>query len=221
MKKFFMTLVLVLVALVAMADTGVYTVKYVHIGRADRGTEVIFEESKSLYAAKSEVWIYRFFNSLRAGDIVQVEEHNNQIVALRKVGHTTPSGMTNGVIIDGANNYGGYGYYGGYGSASIETKNVGVGYDPYSGIHVRYKDNYINLPIRLKSKKFNSNNIVETVQNTTVTANPTVKVVSVDELAKSGNNVKKNVVTTSTTRSKTNTTRTASAVYTASGVVMF
>ena len=76
--------------------------------------------------------------------------------------------------MENGNVYGGY-YGGGYGSASIETKNVGVGYDPYTGIHVRVKGNYVNIPVRIKSKK--ANNSVYATNNGVVTAGPATQAV--------------------------------------------
>ena len=224
MKKLFVTFVLVVVSLVSALATDVYKVKFVKIGTGDRGTELVCEGLKTFYAAKREFKLVSFFNSLRAGDLIEVEEYENTILAIRKIGHEAPCGMTNGVIIEGGNTYGGV--YGGAGAAVVETKNFGVSYDPYTGVNVRIGNGEkgfgaVNIPIRLKSKKARRTESAETVQNTTVTANPAVKVVSVDELAKSGN--VNSVVKTSARTSKTTTTRSnaASAVYTASGVVMF
>lgn len=207
MKKFFATFVLVVVSLAAMA-ADVYKVKYVEIGDYDRGTTVYCTNSAT-FTTLHQRQFTSFFNSLRAGDLVEVELKpytNNTILAIRKVGHENHNGMTNGVII----NDGSYGY--GYGSASIETKNVGVGYDPYTGVHVRVKGNYVNLPVRIKSKKVNSN--YTTVNNGgVVTASPATRpnvTVSVDQLANITSN---SVVRTSATVStaKTTTSKTAPA----------
>ncbi len=165
------TLLMVLVSVVAFA-TDVYKVKFVKIGTGDRGTEVICEGGKTFYAALREFKMRAFFNTLRSGDIVEVEEYENQILGIRKVGHEQPTTMTNGVIVENGNGYGAY-YGGGYGSASIETKNVGVGYDPYYGVHVRIKGTEVNLPVRLTSKKNRRNSNYATVNNSgVVTAGP-------------------------------------------------
>ena len=172
MKKFMITLLMVLVSVVAFA-TDTYKVKYVRIGSYDRGTEVICTSGKCFYSV-SQRQFTSFFNSLRSGDIVEVEEYENKIIAIRKIGYEAPEGLTNGVIVENGNVYGGY-YGGGYGSASIETKNVGVGYDPYTGIHVRVKGNYVNIPVRIKSKK--ANNSGYATNNGVVTASPATQVV--------------------------------------------
>lgn len=203
MKKFFATFVLVVVSLAAMA-ADVYKVKYVEIGDYDRGTTVYCTNSAT-FTTLHQRQFTSFFNSLRAGDLVEVELKpytNNTILAIRKVGHENHNGMTNGVIInDGSYGYG-YGY--GYGSASIETKNVGVGYDPYTGVHVRVKGNYVNLPVRIKSKKVNSN--YTTVNNGgVVTASPATRpnvTVSVDQLA----NITSNSVVRTSSASSVKTT---------------
>ena len=222
MKKFFATFVLVVVSVLTAMATDVYKVKFVKIGTGDRGTELVCEGLKTFYAAKREFKLVSFFNSLRAGDLIEVEEYENTILAIRKIGHEAPCGMTNGVIIEGSNTY--EGVYGGAGAAVVETKNFGVSYDTYTGVNLRIGNGEkgfgaINIPIRLKSKKSRRTESAETVQ--TVTANPAVKVVSVDELAKAGN---VNSVVKSAARTNTTTTtrsNAASAVYTASGVVMF
>lgn len=227
MKKLFVTFVLVVVSLVSALATETFKVKYVSIGSYDRGTEVICTNGKCFYSTRQRQFT-SFFNSLRAGDIIEVEEFENNIMAIRKIGHEAPEGMTNGVIIpNNGYGYGTYGgVYGGAGAAVVETKNFGVSYDPYTGVNVRIGNGEkgfgaVNIPIRLKSKKARRTESAETVQNATVTANPAVKVVSVDELAKSSN--VNSVVKASARTSKTTTTRSnaASAVYTASGVVMF
>lgn len=191
MKKFFATFVMMMVCVLSVMATETFKVKYVKIGSYTRGTEVICESGKCFYSVGQRQFT-SFFNSLRAGDIVEVEEYENRILAIRKIGHEAPSGMTNGVIVDNADNYGGYyggGYYGG-GYASVETKNVGVGYDPYTGVHVRVNGTYVNLPIRFKNKRANNSGNY-TVENNggMVTANPatrpavkTVKTVKASDL---------------------------------------
>lgn len=203
MKKFFATFVLVVVSLTAMA-ADVYKVKYVEIGDYDRGTTVYCTNSAT-FTTLHQRQFTSFFNSLRAGDLVEVELKpytNNTILAIRKVGHENHNGMTNGVII----NDGSYGYGYGYGSASIETKNVGVGYDPYTGVHVRVKGNYVNIPVRIKSNRKANNSNYTTVNNGgVVTASPAtrpnVKTVSVDQLANiTSNSVVRTSATVSTTK---------------------
>lgn len=202
MKKFFATFVLVVVSILTVMAADVYKVKYVEIGGYDRGTTVYCTNSAT-FTTLHQRQFTSFFNSLRAGDLVEVELKpytNNTILAIRKVGHENHNGMTNGVIInDGSYGYG-YGY--GYGSASIETKNVGVGYDPYTGVHVRVKGNYVNIPVRIKSNKKANNSNYTTVNNGgVVTASPAtrpnVKTVSVDQLA---NSVVRTSATVSTTK---------------------
>ena len=225
MKKLFVTFVLVVVSLVSALATETFKVKYVSIGSFERGTEVICTSGKCFYS-NSQRQFTSFFNSLRAGDIIEVEEYENNIMAIRKIGYEAPEGMTNGVIIP--NNGYGYGVYGGAGAAVVETRNFGVSYDPYTGVNVRIGNGEkgfgaVNIPIRLTSKKARRTESAETVQNATVTANPAVKVVSVDELANAGNvnNVVKTAARTNTTKTTTTRSNTASKVYTASGVVMF
>ncbi len=218
-----MVLILAVVSLVSAFAADTYKVKYVKIGSYSRGTEVICEGLKCFYSVGQRQFT-SFFNSLRAGDIIEVEEYENKIMAIRKIGHEAPEGMTNGVIV----NNGAYGYYGGaYGSASVETKNVGVGYDPYTGVHVRVKGTYVNLPIRIKSKK-SSNSTYTTANNGgMVTASPATqpnvkKTVSVDELVNANSNAN-SVVKATPARSNTTTTtvtRSASKLYDASGRLM-
>lgn len=226
MKKFMITLLMVLVSVVAFA-TDVYKVKFVKIGTGDRGTEVICEGGKTFYAALREFKMRAFFNTLRSGDIVEVEEYENQILGIRKVGHEQPTTMTNGVIVENGNSYGGY-YGGGYGSASIETKNVGVGYDPYTGIHVRVKGNYVNIPVRIKSKK--ANNSGYATNNGVVTASPAtqvVRTVNANDLYNNSSAVSAPARTTRSnvsapaTRSNTSTRNSASSAEAVNGVRVY
>ena len=226
MKKFMITLLMVLVSVVAFA-TDVYKVKFVKIGTGDRGTEVICEGGKTFYAALREFKMRAFFNTLRSGDIVEVEEYENQILGIRKVGHEQPTTMTNGVIVENGNSYGGY-YGGGYGSASIETKNVGVGYDPYTGVHVRVKGNYINIPVRIKSKK--ANNSGYATNNGVVTASPAtqvVRTVNANDLYNNSSAVSAPARTTRSnvsapaTRSNTSTRNSASSAEAVNGVRVY
>ncbi len=220
------TLLMVLVSVVAFA-TDVYKVKFVKIGTGDRGTEVICEGGKTFYAALREFKMRAFFNTLRSGDIVEVEEYENQILGIRKVGHEQPTTMTNGVIVENGNSYGGY-YGGGYGSASIETKNVGVGYDPYTGIHVRVKGNYVNIPVRIKSKK--ANNSGYATNNGVVTASPAtqvVRTVNANDLYNNSSAVSAPARTTRSnvsapaTRSNTSTRNSASSAEAVNGVRVY
>ena len=213
MKKFFATFVLVVVSILTAMAADVYKVKYVEIGGYDRGTTVYCTNSAT-FTTLHQRQFTSFFNSLRAGDLIEVELKpytNNTILAIRKVGHEAHNGMTNGVIInDGSYGYG-YGY--GYGSAAIETKNVGVGYDPYTGVHVRVKGSYVNIPVRIKSNKKANNSNYTTVNNGgVVTASPAtrpnVKTVSVDQLANITSN---SVVRTSSASSVKTTTSTVKA----------
>lgn len=209
MKKFFATFVLVVVSILTAMAADVYKVKYVEIGGYDRGTKVYCTNS-AMFTTLHQRQFTAFFNSLRAGDLIEVELKpytNNTILAIRKVGHENHNGMTNGVIInDGSYGYG-YGY--GHGSASIETKNVGVGYDPYTGVHVRVKGNYVNIPVRIKSKSKNANNSNYTTVNNggVVTASPATRpnvTVSVDQLANITSN---SVVRTSSVKTTTSTVK--------------
>ncbi len=220
------TLLMVLVSVVAFA-TDVYKVKFVKIGTGDRGTEVICEGGKTFYAALREFKMRAFFNTLRSGDIVEVEEYENQILGIRKVGHEQPTTMTNGVIVENGNGYGGY-YGGGYGSASIETKNVGVGYDPYTGIHVRVKGNYVNIPVRIKSKKANNSDYA--TNNGVVTASPAtqvVRTVNANDLYNNSSAVSAPARTTRSnvsapaTRSNTSTRNSASSAEAVNGVRVY
>lgn len=211
MKKFFATFVLVVVSILTAMAADVYKVKYVEIGGYDRGTKVYCTNS-AMFTTLHQRQFTAFFNSLRAGDLIEVELKpytNNTILAIRKVGHENHNGMTNGVIVnDGSYGYG-YGY--GYGSASIETKNVGVGYDPYTGVHVRVKGNYVNIPVRIKSKKANNSNYTTVNNGGVVTASPATRpnvTVSVDQLANITSN---SVVRTSSASSVKTTTSTVKA----------
>lgn len=203
MKKFFATFVLVVVSVLTAMAADVYKVKYVEIGGYDRGTTVYCTNSAT-FTTLHQRQFTSFFNSLRAGDLIEVELKpytNNTILAIRKVGHENHNGMTNGVII----NDGSYGYGYGYGSASIETKNVGVGYDPYTGVHVRVKGNYVNIPVRIKSKKANNSNYTTVNNGGVVTASPATRpnvTVSVDQLANITSNsvVRTSSATVSTTK---------------------
>lgn len=212
MKKFFATFVLVVVSILTAMAGDVYKVKYVEIGDYDRGTTVYCTNSAT-FTTLHQRQFTSFFNSLRAGDLVEVELKpytNNTILAVRKVGHEAHNGMTNGVIV--SNGSYGYGYGYGYGSAAIETKNVGVGYDPYTGVHVRVKGNYVNIPVRIKSKKANNSNYATVNNGGVVTASPAtrpnVKSVSVDQLANITSN---SVVRTSSASSVKTTTSTVKA----------
>ena len=172
---------MMMVCVLSAMATDVYKVRFVKIGTGDRGTEVICEGGKTFYAPLRDFQLRSFFNTLQSGDIVEVEEYENKILGIRKIGHETPNTMTNGVIVENGN---GYGYYGGgYGAASIETKNVGVGYDPNTGIHVRVKGNYVNIPIRFKGRR--ANNAVASNDNVVVTAGPATRVVSNESVSTS------------------------------------
>lgn len=200
MKKFFATFVMMMVCVLSVMATETFKVKYVRIGSYERGTEVICEGGKCFYSV-SQRQFTSFFNSLRAGDIVEVEEYENKIIAIRKIGYDAPEGMTNGVIVGNNGVYGG-GYYGG-GYASVETKNVGVGYDPNTGVHVRVKGTYVNLPIRFKSKNTNNNGNYTTANNGgMVTAGPAtrpaVKTVKASDLSSSTQTVRTSSVSRST-----------------------
>ena len=173
------TLLMVLVSVVAFA-TDTYKVKYVRIGSYDRGTEVICTSGKCFYSV-SQRQFTSFFNSLRSGDIIEVEEYENKIIAIRKIGHEAPEGLTNGVIVENGNGYGAYGAYGAYGvggAAVVETRNFGLSYDPYTGVNVRIGNGEkgfgaVNIPVRLTSKKNRRNSNYATVNNSgVVTAGP-------------------------------------------------
>lgn len=183
MKKFFMAFVMMMVCVLSAVAGNVYKVKYVVIEGYERGTSVYCTNSKVLSSSLQRQYT-SFFNSLQAGDLIEVEFKPftpDCIIAIRKIGYEAPEGMTNGVIVENGN---GYGYYGGgYGAASIETKNVGVGYDPNTGIHVRVKGNYVNIPIRFKSRR--TNNTVASNDNVVVTAGPATRVVSNESVSTS------------------------------------
>lgn len=183
MKKFFMAFVMMMVCVLSAVAGNVYKVKYVVIGGYEQGTVVYFTNFVDISSVEQRQYT-SFFNSLQAGDLVEVEfmpYSFSKIVAIRKIGHEAPEGMTNGVIVENGN---GYGYYGdGYGAASIETKNVGVGYDPNTGIHVRVKGNYVNIPIRFKRRR--TNNTVANNDNVVVTAGPATRVVSNESVSTS------------------------------------
>ncbi len=175
---------MMMVCVLSAVAGNVYKVKYVVIESYERGTYVYCTDSKVLSSSLQRQYT-SFFNSLQAGDLIEVEFKPftpDCIIAIRKIGHEAPEGMTNGVIVE--NNGNGYGYYGGgYGAASIETKNVGVGYDPNTGIHLRVKGNYVNLPIRFKSRRSNENTAVYN-DNVVVTAGPATRVVSTESASR-------------------------------------
>ena len=206
MKKFFATFVMMMVCVFAFA-TDTYKVKFVRIGSYERGTSVICTDGKCFYSINQRQYT-QFFNSLRAGDIIEVEEYENKILGIKKIGYEAPEGMTNGVIVENNGVYGG-GYYGG-GYASVETKNVGVGYDPNTGVHVRVNGTYVNLPIRFKSKKANNSNYTTANNGGMVTASPAtrpaVKTVKASDLASSTQAVR-----TSSTVSRSSSSVSASA----------
>lgn len=190
-------------------------VQYVKIDLQKRSTMVYFSDGSKIGSGNNEAF-RGFFNSLRAGDLIDIEVEPStydHLVAARKVGYERPEGLTNGVIInDGSYGYGTYGgVYGGAGAAVIATKNVGIGYDPYTGVHVRVKGNYVNIPVRIKSKKANNSNYTTVNNGGVVTASPaTVPNVTVDQLTSlTGKNVVRTSATVST--AKTTTTKTVPA----------
>lgn len=210
MKKFFIIFALFVVSVLTVSAT-VKKVQYVKIDLQKRSTMVYFSDGSKIGTGNNEAF-RGFFNTLRAGDLIDIEVEPStydHLVAARKVGYERPEGLTNGVIInDGSYGYGTYGgVYGGAGAAVIATKNVGIGYDPYYGVHVRIKGNYVNIPVRIKSKANNSN--YTTVNNGVVTASPaTVPNVTVDQLL-TNNSVVRTSATVST--AKTTTSKTAPA----------
>lgn len=212
MKKFFIIFVLLVVSVLTVSAT-VKKVQYVKIDIQNRTTIVYFSDGSKIGSSNNRAFT-GFFNSLRAGDLVELEvapATYDHLVAARKVGYERPEGLTNGVIISN-NSYGYYGYgYGGAGAAVIATKNVGIGYDPYTGVHVRIGngENFgaVNIPVRIKSKKVNSN--YTTVNNGgVVTASPATRVISVDQLTNITSN---SVVRTSVSADKNTTSKTAPA----------
>ena len=218
MKKFFMVFVLVVVSVLTVS-AAVRKVQYVKIDTQSRTTIVYFSDGSKIGSSNNEAF-RGFFNSLRAGDLIDIEVEPStydHLVAARKVGYETPSGMTNGVIISN-NSYGYYGYgYGGAGAAVIATKNVGIGYDPYTGVHVRIGNGEngfgaVNIPVRIKSRKVNNSNYTTVNNGGVVTASPAtranVKSVSVDQLTSITSN---SVVRTSASADKNTTSKTAPA----------
>lgn len=213
MKKFFAICVLFVVSVLTVS-AAVHKVKYVKIEGIERGT-MVFCTDGFKFGSGSNPRFYSYFNSLRAGDVIDVEVEPgtyDAVIAIRKIGHEAHNGMTNGVIInDGSYGYGTYGgVYGGAGAAVIATKNVGIGYDPYTGVHVRVKGSYVNIPVRIKSKKVNSRNYTADDNGGVVTASSAtranVKSVSVDQLTSlTGKNVVRTSATVSTAKTTTKT----------------
>lgn len=208
MKKFFATFVMMMVCVLSMAT--VRKVQCVKIDIQNRTTIVYFSDGSKIGSSNNQAF-RGFFNTLRAGDLIDIEVEPStydHLVAARKVGYERPSGMTNGVIISDNS----YGYYGYYGYASIETKNLGVGYDPYAGVHVRVNGTYVNIPVRIKSRKANNSNYTTVNNGGVVTASPAtvpnVKSVSVDQLTNITSN---SVVRTSVSADKNTTSKTAPA----------
>ena len=194
-------------------------VQYVKIDLQKRSTMVYFSDGSKIGSGNNEAF-RGFFNSLRAGDLIDIEVEPStydHLVAARKVGYERPEGLTNGVIInDGSYGYGTYGgVYGGAGAAVIATKNVGIGYDPYTGVHVRIGNGEngfgaVNIPVRIKSKKVNSRNYTAVDNGGVVTASSAtranVKSVSVDQLTSlTGKNVVRTSATVSTAKTTTKT----------------
>lgn len=209
MKKFFAMFVLVFVSILTVSAT-VKKVQYVKIDLQKRSTMVYFSDGSKIGTGNNEAF-RGFFNTLRAGDLIDIEVEPStydHLVAARKVGYERPEGLTNGVIISDNS----YGYYGYYGYASIETKNLGVGYDPYAGVHVRVNGTYVNIPVRIKSRKANNSNYTTVNNGGVVTASPAtvpnVKSVSVDQLTNITSN---SVVRTSVSADKNTTSKTAPA----------
>ena len=222
MKKFFIIFALLVVSVLTVSAT-VKKVQYVKIDLQKRSTMVYFSDGSKIGTGNNEAF-RGFFNSLRAGDVIEFEVEPStydHLVAARKVGYERPEGLTNGVIVSNDHSYGGYyggGYYGGAGAAVIATKNVGIGYDPYTGVHVRIGNGEngfgaVNIPVRIKSKKVNSN--YTTVNNGgVVTASPAtvpnVKSVSVDQLTNiTSNSVVRTSATVSTAKTTTSKTEPA------------
>lgn len=211
MKKFFIIFVLFVVSVLTVSAT-VKKVQYVKIDLQKRSTMVYFSDGSKIGTGNNEAF-RGFFNTLRAGDLIDIEVEPStydHLVAARKVGYERPEGLTNGVIVSNDHSYGGYyggGYYGGTGAAVIATKNVGIGYDPYTGVHVRIGNGEngfgaVNIPVRIKSKKVNSN--YTTVNNGgVVTASPaTVPNVTVNQLT----NITSNSVVRTSSASSVKTT---------------
>lgn len=200
MKKFFIIFVLLVVSVLTVSAT-VKKVQYVKIDLQKRSTMVYFSDGSKIGTGNNEAF-RGFFNSLRAGDLVELEvapATYDHLVAARKVGYERPEGLTNGVIISDNS----YGYYGYYGYASIETKNLGVGYDPYAGVHVRVNGTYVNIPVRIKSRKANNSNYTTVNNGGVVTASPaTVPSVTVDQLT----NITSNSVVRTSSASSVKTT---------------
>lgn len=200
MKKFFIIFVLFVVSVLTVSAT-VKKVQYVKIDLQKRSTMVYFSDGSKIGTGNNEAF-RGFFNTLRAGDLIDIEVEPStydHLVAARKVGYERPSGMTNGVIISDNS----YGYYGYYGYASIETKNLGVGYDPYAGVHVRVNGTYVNIPVRIKSRKANNSNYTTVNNGGVVTASPaTVPSVTVDQLT----NITSNSVVRTSSASSVKTT---------------
>ena len=128
------------------------------------------------------------------------------------------------------------GAYGVGGAAVVETRNVGISYDPYTGVNVRIGDGRngfgaVNIPVRFRSRKARTTTNDVVVNNSNVTTNRTavqtvrtsnVKTVSVDELVNANSNANR-VVKAVPTRSNTTTTtvtRSASKLYDGNGRLM-
>ena len=206
MKKFFIIFALFVVSVLTVSAT-VKKVQYVKIDLQKRSTMVYFSDGSKIGTGNNEAF-RGFFNTLRAGDVIEFEVEPStydHLVAARKIAHEAPEGLTNGVIISDNS----YGYYGYYGYASIETKNLGVGYDPYAGVHVRVNGTYVNIPVRIKSRKANNSNYTTVNNGGVVTASPaTVPSVTVDQLTNITSN---SVVRTSVSADKNTTSKTAPA----------
>lgn len=153
MKKFFM-IIMMLLSVVSLSAKK-FVVETVKINATY--TRIYCLENFTFDAGMDNENIRMFFNTLRCGDVVELETYGNKVLAARKVGYQNLGRMTNGVVLGDEFHQGYYGYYGVGGSMSVQTKHVGVDYNPYTGVGVRIGGKHggfsVNLPVRVKSSR--------------------------------------------------------------------
>lgn len=186
MKKSIIISVVMLFVCVANIFAGTYKVRLVNIRDYSHGVELVCEGGKCIYSMPNtkNYRFYGFITSLRSGDIIEVEEWENQLMGIRKIGHETPSYQCNGGVVDNRGGwYIGGGYYGGSAHVGYTSKdgrtNVGVGtYTNGNGSKVvevggTVAGFHFNLPVSVKKKS--TRTTPTTATTTTRTAPRTVQ----------------------------------------------
>jgi len=151
---------LVMMVTVVNASADLHKVRYVKYGEMGSSEVVCNDFTFSIHHTKS-TWRFRnFFNSLRSGDIIDVEMIEGTVINVKKVGHETPEYSNGGRVYTGHRGY----YGGGYGSAHVGytsrdgRTNIGVGsYRNYDGsttvvVGGDVAGLHLELPVTLKKK---------------------------------------------------------------------